>query len=80
MILETIAYQKEFGVHYGGQDIGSCGSYSSISQLEAACSSDSNCVGYSTSKIYNMEEVPENDFYPWCLKRTKNIFMFEISY
>ena len=60
-------------MHYGGSDIGSCGYYSIRAALEAACTANPACVGYST--INRRELVPggvaENGFYPWCLKRTE---------
>ena len=58
-------------MHYGGLGIGKCGSYNTRVELEAACTADSNCIGYSTTN-QNRGGTPENGFYPWCLKRTED--------
>ena len=61
-------------MHYGGSDIGSCGYYTTRAALEAACTADPACVGYSTinRKGLVVRGVAENGFYPWCLKRTED--------
>ena len=64
-------YQLETGVHYGGISIGSCGTYNTRAELEAACTAEPYCVGYSTYQSQNTEAVAENGFYPWCLKKTE---------
>jgi len=58
----STTYELETGVHYGGKNIGNCGSFKTREELEAACTADSNCVGYSTHL----------DRGPWCLKRTED--------
>ena len=60
-------------MHYGGSDIGSCGYYNTRAALEAACTADPACVGYSTiNRNIVSGGVPENGFYPWCLKSTED--------
>ena len=71
IIGQRATYQLETGVHYGGLSIGNCGSYNTRDELEAACTADSNCVGYSTY-TQNIGGTPENGFYPWCLKITED--------
>ena len=60
----TGSYQLETGVHYGGSNI-SCGSYSTRAALEAACTANPACVGYSEHKCNNVCE-------PWCLKSSED--------
>ena len=64
-------YQLETGVHYGGISIGSCGTYNTRAELEAACTAEPYCVGYSTHQNQNTDAVAENGYYPWCLKKTE---------
>ena len=77
-------YQLVTGVHYGGENIDKrgCGKYRTREALEAACTSNPACVGYSMvayhirEKFNNYPElnagvVGENGFYPWCLKRNE---------
>ena len=68
-----IAYQLERGVDYGGENIGGCGSYKTREDLEAACTADSTCIGYSTYSGANTAAVADTwGHYPWCLKKTKD--------
>ena len=67
-----ITYQFEREVTYGGANIGQCGAFKTRAELEAACTSNPDCVGYSTINDHNMGAVAENGYYPWCLKRSED--------
>ena len=70
-------------MHYGGENLDGdvqpdrrCGFYNNRSELERACSMNSECVGYTmTTKKRNNDAVAEihdgSEFYPWCLKKTE---------
>ena len=72
-------YKKEPGVHYGGVNIvgedqpnGECGFWNTREDLEAACTENFSCIGYSmTTRKINSAAVEEDGFYPGCLKETK---------
>jgi len=71
---ETVSgsgFRLETGVHYWGSNIGSCGIYSTLAEIEGACTADSNCVGYSTWTEANTGATAEDGKYPWCLKSSE---------
>ena len=70
---QAVRYELVRGVRHGhssGRNIGQCGLFSSRVVIQAACTINPKCVGYSTRryKSTNPTAVAENGFYPWCLK------------
>ena len=66
IIGENKGYELETGVYYLEKRIRICGSYDTREELQAACTANSDCIGYSTTSM-NIGGEPENGFYPWCL-------------
>ena len=62
-------FEKEAGVGYRGNNIGNCGEYSTQADIEAACKSNTDCIGY--SMYTGGAGIADADgFKPWCLKST----------
>ena len=62
---------KEAGIDYRRGDLQACGNYDTQAELEAACASNVNCVGYSMYNATYLSTTPDADGYkPWCIKRS----------
>ena len=63
-----ICFKKETGVSYKGDKIGNnCGEHSTQAAIEAACKSNTDCVGY--TMYTGGTGAPDADgFKPWCLR------------
>ena len=49
-------YQLEAKIQVNGENIGKCGSYLTRATIEAACTFDSTCVGYTMKQIYDQSK------------------------
>jgi hypothetical protein len=75
-VTQAVRYELLRGVrhkHASGGNIGKCGRYRTRALLQAACTSNPRCVGYSTRTSTFFDRlryvtVGEDGFYPWCLK------------
>lgn len=72
-VTQAVRYELVLGVRHGNapnRNIGRCGRFFTRGMIQAACTSNPKCVGYSTRqfKHTNSRAVAENGFYPWCLK------------